>query len=413
MITSDLIINILLILTVAWGLGSLFSRFGLPVMLGELLAGVLLGPPLLGLVTSSPSLELIADWGIFFVMFYTGMEMDPKKLLEQIWPSLAVAFGGFVVPFVLGYFTTRLFGGNTYQSLFVGMGVSITAIAVQSVILHQMRINRTPLGHIIVGAAIADDILSLIALSVLLGLTKTGTVKFAEVSLIVVKVTGFFGLTILLGQYVIPRFTPKLHDREGKGFTFAIATALIMAYLAELAGLHLIIGAFLAGQFVRKDIMDEKIYKAISDRFYGISYGFLVPVFFASLSFHLHLKWEASLVVFTVALVCVAIIGKLVGSGLGLFYFRRNPWELAIVGFGMNGRGAVELVVASLVLALSTQLMGSGALSEPLLTEDQFAALVLMAFVTTLMTPICLRWAVQRGCSPDEKEHVCRLFDVQ
>lgn len=412
MITADLIINILLILTVAWGLGSLFSRFGLPVMLGELLAGVLLGPPLLGVVTSSPSLELIAEWGIFFVMFYTGMEMDPKKLLEHIWPSLAVAFGGFVLPFVLGYFTTRLFGGTTYQSLFVGMGVSITAIAVQSVILHQMRINRTPLGHIIVGAAIADDILSLIALSVLLGLAKTGTVKFAEVSLIVVKVSGFFGLTILLGHYVIPKFTPKLHDREGKGFTFAIATALIMAYLAEQAGLHLIIGAFLAGQFVRKDVMDEKIYKAISDRFYGISYGFLVPVFFASLSFHLHLHWEASFVVFAVILVCVAVIGKLVGSGLGLFYFRRSPWELAIVGFGMNGRGAVELVVASLVLALSGQLMESGAISEPLLTQDQFAALVLMAFVTTLMAPICLRWAVQRGCLPDEKDRVCRLFDM-
>jgi len=410
MITPKLIINILLILTVAWGLGSLFSRFGLPAMLGELLAGVLLGPPLLGVISASPSLELIAEWGIFFVMFYTGMEMDPKKLLAQLWPSLAVALGGFVLPFVLGYFITWLFGGTLYQSLFVGMGVSITAIAVQSVILHQMRINRTPLGHIIIGAAIADDILSLISLSVLLGLAKTGTVRFAEVSLILVKVSGFFGLTILLGHYVVPKFTQKLHDREGKAFTFAIATALIMAYLAELAGLHLIMGAFLAGQFVRKEIMKEKIYQAISDRFFGLSYGFLLPVFFASLSFHLHLYWKASFVIFTISLICVAVIGKLVGSGLGLFFFRRNPWELAIVGFGMNGRGAVELVVASVVITLSQQLITSGTISEPLLTQDQFSALVLMAFVTTLIAPISLRWAVQRGCLPDEKEAVCRLF---
>jgi Kef-type K+ transport system membrane component KefB len=279
MMTPEVIINILLILTVAWGLGSLFSRFGLPVMLGELLAGVLLGPPLLGVVSASPSLELIAEWGIFFVMFYTGMEMDPKKLLEQIRPSLAVAFGGFVIPFILGYLVTRLFGGTLYQSLFVGMGVSITAIAVQSVILHQMRIQRTPLGHIIIGAAIADDILSLVSLSVLLGLAKTGTVRFAEILIIGVKISGFFGLTILLGHYVVPKFTKKLHDREGKAFTFAVATALVMAYLAEVAGLHLIIGAFLAGQFVRKEIMDEKIYTAISDRFFGLSYGFLVPCF--------------------------------------------------------------------------------------------------------------------------------------
>jgi Kef-type K+ transport system membrane component KefB len=184
-----------------------------------------------------------------------------------------------------------------------------------------------------------------------------------------------------------------------------------MAYLAEQAGLHLIIGAFLAGQFVRKEVMDEKIYKAISDRFFGLGYGFLVPVFFASLSFHLHLHWESSFVWFTVALIFVAVIGKLVGSGLGLFYFRRSPWDLAIVGFGMNGRGAVELVVASLVLTLSRQLMESNTISEPLLTENQFAALVLMAFVTTLMAPISLRWAVKRGCLPDEKEHVCKLFE--
>ncbi|MGD9022506.1 MAG: cation:proton antiporter [Deltaproteobacteria bacterium] len=410
MITPQLITNILLILTVAWGLGSVFSHFGLPVMLGELLAGVVLGPPLLGFVTYSDSIELIAEWGIFFVMFYTGMEMDPKKLLQQIWPSLAVALGGFVVPFILGYFATRLFGGTNYQSLFVGMGVSITAIAVQSVILHQMRINRTPLGHIIIGAAIADDILSLITLSVLLGLAKTGAVEFTDISLIVVKVCGFFGVTILLGHYVLPKFTRRLHDREGKAFTFALASALVMAYLAELAGLHLIMGAFLAGQFVRKEIMDEKIYNAINDRFFGISYGFLVPIFFASLSFHLHLFLNVSFLGFALLLIFVAVAGKLAGSGLGLIAFRRNPWELAIVGFGMNGRGAVELVVASVVLTLSQDLMNSGTIGEPLLTNDQFSALVLMAFITTLLAPISLRWAVQRGCASDESASVCRLF---
>jgi Kef-type K+ transport system membrane component KefB len=362
-------------------------------------------------VTSSASLELIAEWGMFFVMFYTGMEMDPKKLLEQIWPSLAVAIGGFVLPFALGYFITMLFGGTLYQSLFVGMGVSITAIAVQSVILHQMRINRTPLGHIIIGAAIADDILALISMSVLLGLAKTGTVKFADVWIILVKVCGFFGLTILLGHYVVPRFTRKLHDREGKAFTFAIATALVMAYLAEHAGLHLIIGAFLAGQFVRKEIMDEKIYNAINDRFFGISYGFLVPVFFASLSFHLHLHLTLPFVIFTLVLILVAVAGKLVGSGLGLIPFRHTRWEIAVVGFGMNGRGAVELVVASVVLTLSKQLMASGTIAEPLLTNGQFSALVLMAFVTTMIAPISLRWAVQRSCSPDEKEAFCRLIE--
>ncbi|GAB4389292.1 MAG: cation:proton antiporter [Thermodesulfovibrionales bacterium] len=411
MITSQLIINLLLILVVAWFLGGLFARYGLPVMLGELLAGIILGPPLLGLVTSTPALELMAELGIFFVMFYTGVEMNPKELVEHIRPSIITALGGFVLPFILGYYTTRLFGGTLYQSLVVGLGISITAIAVQSVILHSLRINRTDLGHIIIGAAIADDIFSLVGLSVLIGLARTGTVEPVAVALVLLKVVAFFAVTIALGQFVLPRFTRRLHDREGKAFTFAMAAALFMAYLADLAGLHHIIGAFLAGQFVRKEIMDQKIYHAISDRFFGLSYGFLVPIFFASLSFHLHFEWTAQFVIFSVVLTLVAIAGKLLGSGIGLYIFRRRAWESVVVGFGLNGRGAVELVIATVILKLSNNLMAEGVIPEPLLTETQFSALILMAFVTTLMSPLTLKWSAGRACRPDEKAAFCRLWE--
>jgi len=411
MITSQLILSILLILILAWFLGSIFSRWGLPVMLGEMLAGFILGPPILGLISASPGLELIAEWGILFVMFYTGMEMDPKELLEHIWPSLTVALGGFIVPLVLGYFTCKLFGGTVFQSLFVGLGVSITAIAVQSVILHSLQISKTELGHIIIGAAIADDILSLIGISILLALVKTGTVAPATLAAVFLKVAAFFGLTIFLGHFVIPRITKNLHDREGKAFTFAVVSALVMAYLAELAGLHLIIGAFLAGQFVRKEIMDDKIYTAINDRFYGLTYGFLVPVFFASLSFHLHLTYTWSFALFAFALTLVAILGKLAGCGFGLTLFGHRFWSSAIVGFGMNGRGAVELVVATVVLNLSNELMASQTIPAPLLTSDQFSALILMAFITTLIAPISLRWAVMKACGAREKEAFCTLWE--
>jgi Kef-type K+ transport system membrane component KefB len=413
MITTEFILTILLILVVAWILGSVFTRLGLPAMLGELLAGLVLGPPLLGIVSASPSIELMADLGIFFVMFHTGMEMDPRELLEHIWPSLSVALGGFVLPFILGYLTARLFGGTVFQSLFVGMGVSITAIAVNSVILHSMAISRTKLGHIIIGAAIADDILSLIALSVLIGLARTGTVDITNLSTIFVKVGAFFGLTILIGHFVVPRFTKRLHDREGKAFTFAIVCALIMGYLSELAGLHLVIGAFLAGQFVRKEIMDKKIHSVIIDRFYGISYGFLLPIFFASLSFHLHISRDWASILFMLVLTAMAVLGKFVGCGLGLAAFGHNRWESAIVGFGMNGRGAVELVIASVVIRLSNDMMAGGAISEPLLTQGQFSALIFMAFVTTLMAPLTLRWSVLRTCLPDEKATFCQVWSEQ
>jgi Kef-type K+ transport system membrane component KefB len=411
MITPQLMLSLLFILMAAWGIGSLFARYGLPFVLGELLAGVIIGPPLLGLIGPSPSIELLAELGIFFVMFHTGMEMDPKELLEHLWPSLAVAAGGFILPFALGYFTTMAFGGTMYQSLFVGMGISITAIAVQSVILHTLQINKTYIGHIIIGAAIADDILSLIGLSILLGLAKSGSVQVGDLAILLAKVLGFFIFTIIIGQFIMPRLTKRLHDREGKAFTFAMASALVMAYLAELVGLHLIIGAFMAGQFVRKEVMDDKIYHAISDRFYGLSYGFLVPIFFASLSFHLHLNWNVSFIFFTLVLTLVAILGKLVGCGLGYAAFRRNFWESIIVGFGMNGRGAVEIVVASVILKLSGELMSAGGSAGPLLTQDQFSALILMAFITTLMAPVTLKWAVMKACSTDEGAAFCVMWD--
>ncbi|HDY66272.1 hypothetical protein LCGC14_1893900 [marine sediment metagenome] len=402
MITEHLIVNLILILAVAWGLGMLFARFGLPVILGELLAGLILGPPLLGIVTASEPIELLAEFGIFFLMFYAGLEMNPKEAVEHIWPSIAVAFGGFVLPFVLGYFTCRIFGGTVYQSLFIGMGLSITAIAVQARILHDMHIQNTKIGHIIIGAAIIDDILALVTLSILLGLVESGTIQVVEVSFIVFKVAAFFALTILIGQFIMPRFTRRLDDREGKAFTFALLTAFTMAYLAELAGLHLIIGAFLAGQFVRKEIMDKEVYQKISDRFFSLSYGFLAPIFFVSLSFHLQLQWQWSVIFFTITITLIAIIGKVVGCGLGSYLYGQTFWESTVIGSGMNGRGAVEMVVAVVVIKLSDQLMASQAISDPLLTKDQFSALICMAFVTTIIAPLSLKWTVKKAGSIDE-----------
>jgi Kef-type K+ transport system membrane component KefB len=411
MITTDLLFDLLLILVAAWGMGSLFKRAGMPFIVGQLLAGLILGPSMLGLLTPSDGLELLAELGIFFVMFHSGMEMDPKEATEHLWHSLAVAIGGFILPFILGYAVTRLFGGTVFQSLFVGMGISISAIAVQCVILQSMRINKTALGHIIIGAAIADDILSLIGLSVLLSLAESGSLNIMGILLIILKVGGFFAFTILLGHFVIPKITRGLTDQEGIAFTFAMASALALALLAELAGLHLIIGAFLAGQYVRKEIMDQKLYEVLHDRFFGISYGFLVPVFFASLSFHLHVSWSWAFALFALTLTAAAVAGKLLGCGLGYMTFSRNRREAVVVGFGMNGRGAVEMVLASVVLKLSGDLMAAGTITTPLLTNDQFSALILMAFVTTMIAPSTLKWSVMRACRGDDQANFCVLWD--
>jgi len=411
MISESLIINLLLILCASWLLGFVFSRFGLPMMLGELTAGLILGPALLGVVQSSEQIELLADLGIFLVMFYSGMEMDPRLLLEHIRPALATALGGFVVPFGLGFGAAWFFGATVLQALFVGMGLSVTAIAVQAVILQNMQMHHSNVGHVIMGAAIADDILSLVTLAVLLGLAKSGTVEFLPLLWLLGKVVLFFGFTILVGEFVMPPLTRRLTDTGGKAFTFALIVALVMAFLAEKVGLHLVIGAFLAGQFVRREIMDDRIYELLNDRFFSISYGFLTPIFFASLGFHLDFTWSAKFLALAGTITLIAVIGKLAGCGLGARLTGQDSTESLVIGIGMNGRGAVELVIASVALQLSNNLLADGIIAEPLLTPDQFSALVFMAFVTTLMTPFLLKWAVVRSCSSAEGAAFCVLWD--
>ncbi len=410
MFSSELIINLLLILSVAWAFGGIAVRLGFPVMIGELVAGLVLGPLVLGVVNFTPTLEFLAELGVFFAMFYAGMEMNPRELLEHIWPSLAAAAGGFLLPFVLGFLTVRFFGGTLYQALFVGMGLSVTAIAVGAVILQELQIHKTRIGHVIMGAAIADDILSLITLSVLLALAESGSVAMGSFLLVVGKVALFFVFTIIVGHFILPKLTNKLEDYGGKGFTFAMISALFMAIMAEIAGLHLVIGAFLAGQFVRKEVMNGEIYLRIKDRFFGLSYGFLTPIFFASLGFHLHFDWSLDFFLFATVITLAAIIGKVVGSSVGVRLSGLGKGESLVIGLGMNGRGAVELVVATVVIKLSDKLIADGTIVDPLLTTNQFSALVLMAFITTLLTPILLKWSVMRICSSGEKESFCVLW---
>ncbi|MDP6923206.1 MAG: cation:proton antiporter [Candidatus Scalindua sp.] len=291
------------------------------------------------------------------------------------------------------------------------MGLSITSIAVQARILHDMNIHNTKIGHIIIGAAIIDDILALVTLSILLGLAESGKIQAMQISFVVFKAIAFFAITILIGQFIIPKLIRKLDDREAKTFTFALISALVVGYLAELAGLHLIIGAFLAGQFVRKEIIDRGGYKKINDRFYSLSYGFMAPVFFVSLSFHLHFQWKWPIIIFILTITLIAIAGKLIGCGVGAFLYGNKFWGSAIIGCGMNGRGAVEMVIAAVVIKLSDKLTASNSITEPLLTQDQFSALICMAFITTIIAPLTLKWTAKKYCIYDENAQFCGIWD--
>jgi len=136
----------------------------------------------------------------------------------------------------------------------------------------------------------------------------------------------------------------------------------------------------------------------------------LMPVFFASLAFHIHFEWNLSFLFFATVITITAILGKLIGCGAGALAFRFSMRESAVIGFGMNGRGAVELVIVAVVISLSNDLLAQGVITDPLLTQNQISALVLMAFITTLLAPLMLKWSVIKTCTGSEKDQFCQLW---
>ncbi len=240
-------LNLLLVMVLIWTTGVVFRKIKQPPLLGELLAGIIFGPALLGILKYDATLEVLSELGVFFLMFYAGIETNPFDLKRMGKLSSLVGFGGFVVPFIMGYTVCNLFFKlNIIQSLFIGLGLSITAIAVNARVLNDFSLQKFRVTPVIMGAAIIDDILSLALLSMIIGLVVNNYVfDWQTLILVLMKVFLFFGISIFLGMKLYPKFSKYFTFKEAKGFTFSLIVALIFGFLAELAGLHIILGAYM------------------------------------------------------------------------------------------------------------------------------------------------------------------------
>lgn len=273
-------INLLMVMVLIWSAGVLFRKIKQPPVLGELVAGIIFGPSFLGIIHPDPTLKVLSELGVFFLMFYAGLETNPFELKRMGKLSFMVGIGGFIVPFAMGFFTCyAFFDVSTSQSLFVGLGLSITAIAVNARVLNDMRLQRFRVTPVIIGASIIDDVLSFALFTAIIGIATGGTFTWQNELFALIKVFLFFGISIFIGLQLYPRISKYFAYREAKGFTFALIMALIFGLLAEMAGLHIILGAYMAGLFVREGIVNKELFRKINDRFVSITYGFLGPVF--------------------------------------------------------------------------------------------------------------------------------------
>jgi Kef-type K+ transport system membrane component KefB/nucleotide-binding universal stress UspA family protein len=412
---AALLIQFALLLLAARGLAELAQRVGQPAVVGEILAGIILGPSLLSgivpalgrwVVPQTPTqghlLELVALIGAMFLLLITGMETDLALIRRHARVSMGASIGGIVVPFVTGYalgdwlpdYLLADPGRRLVFSLFVATALSISAIPVIAKVLMDLNLMRRDIGQAIIAAGMTDDAIGWMLLSIVLGLAASGEVQLEGVLWAVGKVVGFVLLSMTLGMRLVRWSLDVVQDRAGSPnqmLTLVVALTFGWGAVTQLLGLEAVFGAFVMGiilgqfprlpGFVRQDV--ERIAMAV-----------FAPVFFAvaGLKVNALALLEPRLFGIAVLVVVVASVGKVLGGYVGARAVGgAGHWEALSFGAGMNARGAMEIIIATIGLSLG------------ILSQDMFSIIVVMAITTSLMAPPALRWTL-RHVRPGKEE---------
>ncbi len=387
----QLAFELVVILIAAKAAGYISARLGQPSVLGELLVGVLLGPSLinvLGLpfINSSTLGTIISDLselGVLLLMFIAGLELHLGELAGHRKVSFLASVGGLLLSIGLGWIAGRFFGMQNPAALLLGLALGATSVSISARTLMEMNILRSRVGLSLLGAAVVDDILSILAFSIFLAVS-TGSGEFWGLVWLTARMLLFLAGATAFGLWVLPslaRWVGRLSISQGV-FAFAIVMLLAYGLAAELVGqLAALIGAFLAGLMFARTPEKSQIEQGIN----SLAYGLFVPIFFINigLSMNLHaLQWNAVWLILVVTLAAIA--GKVFGAATGARLGGFPGHEAFQLGAGMVARGEVTLIVAA--EGITAGLLNSGA----------FSAIVAAVLLSTLVTPPMLRFAFAR-----------------
>jgi Kef-type K+ transport system membrane component KefB len=402
----NVLLIVLILLVVTRTFGEVAERAQMPALVGELVAGILLGfvlqyfqhlTPSIWFAANSDIFNGLAELGMFFLMLLVGVRMEPLDFARSSRSAVLIAVGGIVLPlgagFALGDLVLPESDYKNAQSLFIGVALAITAVPVTVRIFMDLGGLKSPVGKAVVAAALWDDVLGLFMMALLLAAISgeaAGSFSLSNLLPVLGKVLLYFAVTIPFGLYVFPlvvKYFRHLSFPE-VDFSMLLIAALAYAVLAEFLGLHQIIGAFMAGMFFHPKVVERRVYDRVGQQMSGLTRGFLAPIFFVSVGFHLDFSSIAQAPGFVILLTGLAIVSKLVGSGIPAYWAGFSKHESLLVGIGMSGRGAVELVIAGVALeaGLFLQPDPPGAIVQSL-----FSAVVIMAIVTTVATPVALK----------------------
>ncbi len=353
----------------------LARRIGQSAVLWEILLGVIIGPAVLGLVSYDGAIKVLAELGAIFLLFTIGLECDYKQVYNL--KNTIIALFGVIVPFAGGWLLSRAFGYANIESLFIATALTATSIAITAHILKERGMLQTETARTIIGAAVVDDILGLIALSIISGMH--GDTSSWGIGFKIAQAVGFVILCILFinpMNWIIRKVDERFKENQ---ITLLAAMAIAFGYagIASLIGMSSIVGAFLAGVTLEsvkiKSFREGAVYfEMLFSAIFFISLGLLVDV--ASIGG----AW-----IFTIALILVAVITKIIGCVIPAKLSGHTWKDSFTVGLGMVPRGEVAMVVA---------LMG---LTAGIITKNIYTAIILMAFVTTILTPIFLQFSLR------------------
>jgi Kef-type K+ transport system membrane component KefB len=413
-----LLLQLALLLMVARILGAVIQRFGQPQVVGELLAGVLLGPSLLGWLWpqfqaqifphSQPQADLLAaiSWlGVLFLLVVTGLETDLNLIIRKGRTALVISLGGIVLPFAtgiaLGWHLPDSFVAHPDQrlvfSLFIATAMSISAIPVIAKVLIDLKLIRRDIGQLTLAAGMTDDTIGWILLSVVAGLATSGNFGVEKLLASVLAAVIFLALAFTLGRMVVSnilRWVDNLIGGVAANLSTILVLALATSALTHALGLEAALGAFVIGILVGQA---PRFNRQAGHTLELITTSFLAPIFFAGAGLKVDLLQmlnPTTLIVGLVVLV-VACVGKFAGAYLGARLGRLSHWEGIALGSGMNARGAMEIIVATIGLSL-------GVLNAPM-----YSIIVMVAIVTSLMAPPLLRWSLSKVViGPEESQRL-------
>ena len=385
----ETIIGVGILLFAAKLMAELFLRLKLPIVLGELLAGMIVGPFALGaffivdgkhLLQINDEIRILGEMGAIVILFMAGLEMTPKEFLKGGKAAFTVGTLGVVVPFFAGLVIFQMFGFDALQSMLIATALTATSIAISIQVLNEFGKIKTPEARLIIGAAIVDDILAIAVLSVVTSIAGSDggveNIDITEVMITILQVLGFFAVMLIAAVIIIPKVvTPRLWKAKGSVEGIATASFFGAAALAGSIGLSPIVGAFAVGMALSTTKVFEKV-----ENYVGKIGLIFAPLFFAIIGAQVDLRAvDLNILMLSGVVISVAIVTKLFGCGLPSMIFLKSRTQGMRVGIGMISRGEVGLIVA-----------GVG-VTAGVLTSEVYSTIVIMVAVTTIITPIWLK----------------------